>query len=286
MEINQENQSEPIEVEQQQQAVDELADKLNAEKPAPQRSSRIRTWLYIGFVVLGLIAGLVWLAIEEAKKIPEFYAQVLKQDPVAAQKAGQQFERNLVKLQNAARRIRPWKVEFTEQQVNGWFSSDLPEKFPDAIPTAISSPRVVFHDDEIKLAFKYEFRGATGYVVLLADLFCTDQPTEIGVQIRDVKTGFVSLPVGPWMDRVADSIRKAGIPIYWKQDGETPVAIFTLPDHIRAHATNEVIVEAISLKDKRLIIAGKTKRSKPAGQEKDSKPDPAKKPEPAKPKQA
>ena len=274
MEINQENQSATTKADLQEQieaTVDEL---IESEKP-DRSPSRIRKWLYIGFVVLGLLAGLVWLALEEAKKIPEFYAAVLEMDPAEARLAGRQFERNLVQLQNAARRSRPWKVEFTEQQVNGWFSSDLPEKFPDAIPKSISNPRVVFEDNEIKLAFQYNFRGAAGYVVLHADMFCTDQPNEVGVQIRDVKTGFVSLPVGPWMDRVADSIRKAGIPIFWNQDGDSPVAIFTLPDYVRAHATHEVIVEVVSIENERLIIAGKTKRSKPAAKpaKKDKQPN-------------
>ncbi len=209
-------------------------------------------------VVLGAIAGGVWLALHEAGKVPPFYATVLEIDSTVAQNGGREFERNLIRLQNASRRVRPWKVVFTQDQINGWFSSDLPEKFPEAIPNAITDPRVVLEDDQIRLGFKYQFRGARGYVVLNAEMFCTDTDNEIAIRISDVKTGFVPLPVGPWLERVADSIRDAGIPVFWSRNSGTPVAIFTLPETVTSKSTRNVIVETIQVENAKLTISGKT----------------------------
>ncbi len=151
-------------------------------------------------VLLLLILGIgltVWLAFRSAQKVPEFYAQALEREPESAEFDGDQFEEKIVQLQRAASRRKPWKVEFTDDQINGWIVSDMPQKFPNALPKSINDPRVSFGSNEIKLAFKYNAGKLDGIVVATGDAFCTDQPNVVGLQIGSVKSGFVSLPIGP-----------------------------------------------------------------------------------------
>lgn len=225
--------------------------------------SKLVRWLVL---ILAILAGAVWFGLYSARQVPDFYAEVLNTDLENAHEDGQEFERNLVKLQNSAIHRRPWMVEITQDQVNGWFETDLKNKFPDAIPVNIEDPRAVFTEDKIRLAFKYSVKGVTGIVVVSAEVFCTDNPNEIAVKMNEVKTGFIPLPVGPWLEKVANSIRNAGIPVFWSNDSETPLAIFSLPEHITANQTRRVEVQAVDLQPGRLVIAGKSIRQTEAKQ--------------------
>ncbi len=213
-------------------------------------------WLVL---VLSLVAAGVWFAIHEAQKIPAFYGELLATDMASAEEQGKQFERNLVRLQNSARLNRPWKVEITQDQVNGWFASDMREKFPDSVPREIVDPRIVFDQQETKLAFQYQGSGLFGVVVIRGNVFCTEQPNEIAFEVKDVRAGIVPLPVGPWIEKVASSIRDAGIPLYWSSAGDSPIGVFTIPDNLSRRGDNRhVVIQAIDLLPGKLVIAGTT----------------------------
>ncbi len=206
-----------------------------------------------------LVAATTWYAIAEAQRIPDFYAQVLPAGHPQAKIDGQQFERNLIRLQNSARQRKPWRVEISQDQVNGWLANDLPQKFPNSIPRQVMEPRAVFDQNEVKLAFRYQTNGIEGIIVLTADVFCTDQQNEIAVEIKSVRAGIIPLPVGPWIDKVTDSLRQAGIPLFWTTTSDSPVAVFSIPEHLSVKGNNwQVVIEAIELSPEKLLIAGTT----------------------------
>jgi hypothetical protein len=242
----------------QQPDDDHAATEIVAPHDEPQKQGCVSRLLMAGFIFLLIAAAAIWFTLSRAQVVPEFYAKALRTDVAKAEVAGKEFERNLIRLQNRARIQKPWVIEITEEQVNGWFISDLPEKFPESLPADISDPRAVFTPDEIRIAFKYTVRNVVGVVVISANTFCTDKPNEIALQINSVKTGFLPLPIGPWLQRVADSIRKAGIPVFWSHSSSVPTAIFTLPEQITTTATNHVKLEAIDVRTDKIVIAGST----------------------------
>lgn len=219
----------------------------------------------LALVVLGLLlatAALVWWAVREAGKMPGFYQSVLEIDPARAAVNGSQLEQNLVRLQNAAMTSNPWRVELTQQQINGWLVSDLPEKFPGALPQQVQDPRVVIDDNELKLTFKYVTDRMTGFVVVTADIFCTDVDNEVAVKVVDVRSGFIPLPIAPWVQQVTEVIQSMGVPVYWTSEDDTPVAIFTIPEFLTPQGgTRNAIVDSISLKEEKIVVAGKTRET-------------------------
>ena len=215
-------------------------------------------WLLL-FLLLSA-AVVVWIAANEAKKVPEFYQVVLNVDPETAAVQGAKLEQNLVRLQNAARTKRPWRVELTQDQINGWLVSDLPEKFPGSLPEQIRDPRVSIDDEQIKFVFKFATDQLEGIVVVEADVFCTEVENEVAVKISDVRSGFVSLPIAPWVQRVSDIVESMGIPIYWMNEGDAPVAIFTIPEFMTPQGSSRnAIIDSISLRPSKLVVAGQTK---------------------------
>ncbi len=244
---------------------------LESEIPADEKVNRTRKrfrflkpFLYGMLFLVVLTAIAVWYAVNTAQKVPDFYAQVLDVEPHYLEHGGDEFERNIALLNNAFRRTYPWKITFTQEQINGWLASDMPEKFPNLIPPEISDPRIVFTENEAKLAFKFSKQGITGIVVATADVFCTQKPNEIAVKLKQVKSGVVSLPIGPWLEKLTERFQIAGVDMIWSEENGEPVALITIPDEVARNGLHRyVIVEAIDLRPGRLVIAGSSVRRHP-----------------------
>ena len=212
------------------------------------------------------MVGGIAFAVLAAKKIPDRYQKLLSLDAVVADRNGKQFERNMTRLQYASRNPRPWRVEITEDQVNGWLVSDLPEKFPGALPAEIQDPRIIFGDGFFELVFKVNRGNVQGVVIAKADVFCTSIPNEIAMKIVDVRAGFVPLPIDPWLERITRSLAKMGVPLYWTTDVGEPVAVFTVPEHLsRRDGRFGAIIDSIEIVSGKLVISGQTKSEQESG---------------------
>ena len=225
----------------------------------PKRSIGVFSVTMAFLVLLLFGASAFWLAAQQAKKMPESYKSVLEIEPTVAARDGSMLEYNLVRLQNAARRSDPWRVEFTQDQINGWFVSDLPEKFPDSLPDLVQDPRVVIGQNELKFIFKFVTGQLDGFVVVDSDVFCTDVANEVAVKITNVKSGIVPLPIAPWVDRIESVFSKLGVPVYWTSIENDPVAVFSIPEFMTPQGVNQnAVVDSISLQDGKLVVVGQT----------------------------
>ena len=233
--------------------------------PGHRETARVG-WLpgcLLVLLVLSLgAAGLIWLALQAAQQVPEFYAQALATPIEDAIKQGDQLEIQLSRVQNAARKQLPWQAEFTQGQVNGWLVADLPNKFPTVLPEKIVDPRVHFEPGQAKLAFQYSASGIDGIVVAEGNVFCTGERNQLAVQIISVKSGVDSLPIGPWMDRLSHSAEQAGIPIRWSMLDGDQVALISIPEKLLQFGDQQVVViEAVQIRSGKIFISGTTTRT-------------------------
>ena len=228
------------------------------EKFTDTKKNRLTNGCFLTFVVGTLgAAGLVWLALDSAQQIPPFYAEALATPIEDATKQGDQLEIQLTRVQNAARKQIPWNVEFSQEQVNGWLVADLPNKFPSVLPEKMKDPRVHFEPRKAKLAFKYSANGVDGIVIAECDIFCTEKKNQLAIQIISVKSGFVSLPVGPWVERLSKSAERAGIPILWSRRNGNSVALVTVPGELLRFGNQQIVViDAVEIKAGCIMIAG------------------------------
>lgn len=230
------------------------------EKFTDTKKNRLTNGCFLTFVIGTLgAAGLVWLALDSAQQIPPFYAEALATPIEDATKQGDQLEIQLTRVQNAARKQIPWNVEFSQEQVNGWLVADLPNKFPSVLPEKMKDPRVHFEPRKAKLAFKYSANGVDGIVIAECDIFCTEKKNQLAIQIISVKSGFVSLPVGPWVERLSKSAERAGIPILWSRRNGNSVALVTVPDELLRFGNQQIVViDAVEIRAGCIMIAGST----------------------------
>jgi hypothetical protein len=216
--------------------------------------------VFVTLFVLMLLVG--YGLYQSAQKLPEFYATALQVDQQDYEIAGDEFETQVIQLRNDLQQAGNWQAVFTEQQINGWLATDLPEKFPQALPPNVFDPRISISPQEIKLAFRYESSRFSGIVVSTADVYCTKKSNQIAVRIKDVRAGLVRLPISKWLDELSQGISKSGFAIQWTETEGDPVALITLPEQTVADADGNVIIELIELMKGKVKLVGHTTNTK------------------------
>lgn len=218
-------------------------------------AGRLMLALLIAVVV---VVGLGWFVFRSAQTPPEFYHEALLLPPDELDAAGKEFESRVFELQNAMHEPGEWQTEISAEQINGWLASDLPEKFPDALPNGISNPRIAINDDEAKLGFQITSRRFTGFIVCEADIFATDIPNEIAVRIMSAKSGIVPLPISRWADNFSASMRMSGAEVSWTELDGDPVALVKLPHSMTESEAKSLRIENVRLAGGSLILHGET----------------------------
>ena len=206
--------------------------------------------------------ALVWRA---SRQVPAFYRVALAAEPVAQRAAGQRFEREALQLHNQARREGHWEARFTEEEINGWLATDLPEKFPQALPAGASQPRVSIEPGRAQFAVRYA-RGEIDAVVSLAgEVYLTTEPNEVAIRIGDVRAGALPIPLAQFLDEVAERAGEAGFPLRWTEMEGDPVALVTVPLDPRDFRNRRLVLEKLELAAGELIVAGRTEGIDAAG---------------------
>ncbi len=219
------------------------------------RGCLIKIFLFlVGFFVV--LVGVVFFLYQSAQRIPDFYQAALEIDVEKYEAAGDEFESQVLKLQNDLQVEGRWEAEFTQEQINGWLATDMPKKFPDTLPRNVRDPRVAITSGKIKLAFKFESSRFSGIVVCEGDVYCTDQSNQLAIRIDDVRAGVVSLPISKWLDEVSDGISRSGFSMQWTEEDGKPVALVTLPSD--TIGGGDVIVESIELLEGKVRLKGQT----------------------------
>ena len=235
----------------------------NKKKPA-ESNDRQALWqrskliLQVIFAMLFLIAVAGWFVYRSMQTPPEFYRTVITSPPDELENAGEEFESSVFELQNASRETGQWQATFTEKQVNGWLHSDLPEKFPDAIPPQIENPRIEIRQDQLHLVFRFSAGGITGYVVASGDAFCTEERNQIAVRFKSSKTGVIPIPIGLWGDAIAEGMRTLGCVTAWTEMEGDPVALIRLPENLTDDEDQRVELESVQLLDGKMVLCGVT----------------------------
>src|SRR6478672_4361909 len=143
-------------------------------------------------VVGGLCA---WCIVHASRRAPDFYRQALAA-PVAAQaEKGGQFERTALDLHNQLQHFGRWEASLTQEQVNGWLAIDLPSKFPDALPSGVSEPRIAIEDGKMRIALRYQRGGVDTVLSIAGEAYLTSQPNEIAVRLDQARAGLVPIPL-------------------------------------------------------------------------------------------
>jgi len=199
----------------------------------------------------------LWCVYRASQQAPVFYQQALAREPASLEDDGQQFERQVLALHNQLSTPGDWEVRFTQNEINGWLATDLPGKFPRALPSGISDPRVAIIGNEIHLAVHYRRGGVDTVVSLAGEASLTNQPNEIAVRIDHARAGMLPVPLGNFVQEIGERAERANIRLRWTEVNGAPVALIRMPLSAE-DGQRQVVLEQLRLKDGQLIVSGRT----------------------------
>jgi len=214
----------------------------------------------IVLIVLLATVGVTWCGARWAlRREPAFYATAVAMSPATQRAAGDELERQVLRLHNDFNSKPTWDARFTAEQINGWLASDLPEKFPDLLPESVRSPRVDLTPGRILVACRYETDTLSAVVTLSLSVALADEPNTLAVRIDQARAGLIPLPLRDILEQVTAAAETADVSLRWAQQDGAPVAIVTLDDQLLTREGHQAGVDHIEVGDGVLVVAGSTR---------------------------
>lgn len=211
------------------------------------------------FVVVGLAGGgAAFFGYRATQQQPEFYAEAIELDAESQVENGYEFERRLLDLRNQMHYEPKWSATLTDEQINGWLAIDLPKKFPDALPSTISEPRVNVNAETAKIACRYHGNDLNTIASLGVSVHLTDKPNVVAVRILHARAGALPISVNRWVDEVTEAAQSAGVPLRWSTIDGDPVALVTLDLRLAGRSDRQLRLDHIEFCNGEIRLAGRT----------------------------
>ena len=229
-------------------------------KERPSLIWRLITGVFkLAMILLLLLLVALGVVYYFSQQQPDFYATALDRKPEESKALGSRMEQTVFDIYNSAVIPTTWQGEIVEDEINGWLTSELPEKFHELLPEYIKDPRVKLTKNKLTIACRCTYKDLKGIVVGDFDLFCTDQPNQVAVRIRGLNVGIVPLPVTQFADQITESLQKSGYQSSWTKLEGDPVLLVNVPDdHLVIDDYYRIEVRSFDIEDKKILITGET----------------------------
>ena len=221
------------------------------------RKIAYRLLLAAGAVAL-VAVFVLWIAFAASRRAPEFYRQALAASPEALAEDGQQFERTALDLHNQLQHDGHWQACLTQEEINGWLATDLPAKFPKALPAGVSQPRIAIDDGQFRVAARYQQDGIDTVLSLSGEAYLTAQPNELALRLDQARAGLVPLPLAQLIDDISAWAARQHLPLRWTEVRGAPVALFRLPAEWDDDGNRDFLLDHLELTPGKLLLAGRT----------------------------
>lgn len=214
-----------------------------------------RRLLYAALAVLVLALVFLGWAYRATQQVPEFYVRQLELEAFQ-KRAGDALEKQALQLNSQIRKSERWQARFTAEDINGWLAVDLPQKFPQALPSDVQAPRVAIDPEMIQLACKVESPRFTSVVSLGVQPYVTSEPNVVALRVKQLAAGSLPLPLSQYMEQITEQCAKSGLPLRWTEEEGDPVALVTLPLEPKDFQDRQVRLEQIELAEGEIVLSG------------------------------
>ena len=216
---------------------------------------KVRLIVVLGLTFLLGIATCFFAVYRASQSVPDFYQEALVIEIEAARKAGDELEHQIFSAQNQFEDSAAWQLVLTDEQINGWLSTDLNEKFPQLLPTEASEPRVNFVDGQVQIACRINTSKLSTVLSVTIEAYLTDCPNEIAIRFHKVRAGSLPVPLTELLDEISTSGHGVGILVRWTQQAGDPVALIELPTE-RNERRRGVVLKQLCIFEGRIEMLG------------------------------
>ena len=164
-----------------------------------------------------------------------------------------------MELSNRVRLAGIWSAQFTDEQVNGWLATEMPEKHPELLPVGFTQPRVRFAENRLQLGVQSTASGVETVVWLDIEVSMTDEH-EAALRFRQVRAGSLPLPLGHVLDALTQVAQDLEVPLRWTTVDDDPTALLGLPTLAGGYVRYEL--DKLKVSDGLLFVSGRTVRAK------------------------
>ncbi len=207
-------------------------------------------------VLLTICVAAAWWALQQTKKVPEFYAQATKNLPEDTAAENLRLQRDVRQLQEDAAHPGSWDAAFTDRQINAWLIQELPKKLPQLLAKGVSDPRIVIEEGRLLLAARYLHKRIDTVVSMEIHVELTEQPNMLAIKVKNLCAGALPIPLDRCLKGITREAAKGDIDIRWDLTNNGPVALVNVPSKHPKYVVNPVVVESVALTAGRLELAG------------------------------
>lgn len=219
--------------------------------------SKRRLLLVIALVLAGL-GGCGWWAYQALWEVPEFYERALAVEGPHVEAASDEMLERAAALASDVQHSGAWQAAFSAEQINGWLAIDLPKNHPELLPGAVRQPRVAISPDRFQLAARYD-DGRRSLVLSLEVEAFVSPPDRLALRVRSIRAGALPVPLASVMDRVAEAVRRSGLPVEWREQDGDLVALVHVAE-TQSSGKRLVQLDSLKLEEGRITLVGHTER--------------------------
>lgn len=215
-------------------------------------------------LVVGIVAFVAFLlvarwAIEQSKKVPEFYQHAIAQTPPEElEKSSRELEARVEQLHEEVQESGEWEAAFSAEQINAWLAAELPKRFPSLQAKGVQDPRVLISKECVSVAARFNNRHIDAVLSCDLTVRLTDQPNRIAVRVENLRAGALPLPLSQFQELIVKAAAKADVSLHWEDDEDGAVAIAQWADESSLEQAKHFTLEWIELEDSELIVAGRS----------------------------
>lgn len=218
-------------------------------------------WIFITlsiFVLLFMIGGgTSWWAWSQSRHIPEFYKRARDQSGPIGEIARSALAHDVKQARHDAAKNRHWHASFSEEEINAWLQTELPDRFERLVAHGVSEPAIALENGQLFAAARYVSNRWDTIVSCKLTVEMTEEPNMLAIALSDLKAGALSLPLEPFVRKISKEAALGDLDVRWDFTDQGPIALVTIPQDDDNYLLSPLVIEAVNLIAGQLKLGGR-----------------------------
>ncbi|WP_044302007.1 hypothetical protein [Rhodopirellula sallentina] len=217
----------------------------------------VRFSMGIVAVCVVVVSGASWWAVSQSKQVPEFYNRARNQSGPIAEIARNQLEHDVEQVRQQTQKGSFWRTSFSEEEINAWLQSELPERFGRLFAHGVSDPAIALENGELFAAARYRSKRWDTVVSCRLSVEMTEEPNLLAIALSDLKAGALPLPLEPFVRKISKEAAMGDLDIRWDFTETGPIALVEIPQEDPRFVIKPLVIESVNLIAGQLQMAGR-----------------------------